>query len=32
MGGDPTVSTNGWKWWKYKTPEGTEAYIDDYRL
>lgn len=32
MGGTPTVSTNGWKWWKYKTPEGTESYIDDYRL
>ena len=32
MGGNPTVSTNGWKWWKYKTAEGTESYIDDYRL
>ena len=32
MGGNPTVSTNGWKWWKYKTPEGTESYINDYHL
>lgn len=32
LGGSPTVSTNGWKWWKYKTPEGTESYINDYRL
>ena len=26
------ILTNGWKWWKYKTAEGTESYIDDYRL
>ena len=32
LGGSPNVSTNGWKWWKYKTPEGTESYINDYRL
>lgn len=32
MGGKETVSTNGWKWWKYKNEEGEEAFLDDYRL
>lgn len=31
-GGQPTVSTNGWKWWKYKSSDGTDSYLDDYRL
>lgn len=31
MGGNPAVTTNGWKWWKYKTPDGSDAFIDDFR-
>lgn len=32
MSGKETVSTNGWKWWKYVASDGNEAYLDDYRM
>lgn len=32
MGGKETVSTNGWKWWKYKTSDGNDSLLDDHRM
>lgn len=32
LGGKENVSTNGWKWWKYKKDDGTDSYLDDHRM
>ena len=31
LGGKETVTTNGWKWWKYQNNEGEESPLEDYR-
>lgn len=31
LGGKETVTTNGWKWWKYKDNEGEVRPLEDYR-
>lgn len=31
LGAPDTVSTNGWKWWKYFDSNGIEQSIEDYR-